>query len=107
MIKGWLKGVNLYDENTGKKKASLLQTKEKKGWGSDLDADGGEENEYGEDHTNQNDFSEAQYESDDPNDDEDGYTGEYNVEGLNHPEDDNSDETSLLQGRPRGSGSSG
>merc|ERR1712100_734287 len=91
-----VQGLN-HPADDSRDESSLLQ-KKKKGWGSDLDADGGEEKEYGGDQRDQQgEFSESQYESDDPNDDEDGYKGEYNVQGLDHPADDSRDESSLLQ----------
>ena len=48
--------------------------------------DGGDEYEFGGQHDTHEDFSEKQYESDDSNDDEDGYKGDYNVKGLDHPD---------------------
>merc|ERR1719261_1023969 len=58
-------------------------TSAKKGWGNLMDSDGGEEYEYGGEQTvadhQASDFSEKQYESADPNDDENGYDGDYNT----------------------------
>merc|ERR1719199_2166157 len=59
-----------------------------RGWGNEMYEDGGDEYEFGGQHDTREDFSEKQYESDDPNDDEDGYKGDYNVQGLDHPDDD-------------------
>merc|ERR1719456_561787 len=58
-----------------------------KGWAG-MDDDGGAEYEFGGQQDQSEDFSEQQYESDDPNDDENGYTGNYNAPGVDLPDGD-------------------
>merc|ERR1719161_2861638 len=68
--------------------------KTKKGWGNVMDADGGDQVEYGQQTVaEQNDFSEKQYESDDPNDDENGYDGDYNTPETDHPDGEDEEES--------------
>merc|ERR1719473_548892 len=85
---------------------SFLQTKskkhlaKKKGRGNIMDSDGGAEYEYGQQTVSeQNDFSEKQYESDDPNDDENGYEGDYNTPETDHPDgEEESEEEEKAEG---------
>jgi len=68
--------------------------KKKKGWGNLMDSDGGDEVEYGQQTVaEQNDFSEKQYESNDPNDDENGYDGDYNTPDTDHPDGEDEEES--------------
>jgi len=82
-------------------KAKTKHAYKKKGWGNVMDADGGDQVEYGQQTVaEQNDFSEKQYESDDPNDDENGYDGDYNTPETDHPdgEDEESEEEEKADG---------
>merc|ERR1719454_343408 len=78
-----------------RRQGHLRSTHKHKGWGNIVDSDGGADVEYGQQTVSErNDFSEKQYESDDPNDDENGYTGDYNTpetEKIDDEEEDHED----------------
>ena len=75
--------------------------------------DGGDEYEFGSHYDTHEDFPEKQYKPDDPNDGENSYKGDYNVQGLDHPDDDaqeeagtSSDSDSFLQTKSKTSSQS-
>merc|ERR1719456_1983874 len=77
----------------GQARLRATRAAKKKGWGNIVDSDGGADVEYGEQTVSEkNDFCEKQYESDDPNDDENGYTGDYNTRETDHPDDESEEE---------------
>merc|ERR1719498_1209504 len=65
---------------------------DRKGW-ANMDADGGSDVEYPNAANAKETFSAAEYNSDDPNDDENGYDGDYNTAETDRPdgEDDASE----------------
>merc|ERR1719486_986245 len=81
------------------KTKDAYKKKKKKGWGNLMDSDGGDEVEYGQQTVaEQNDFSEKQYESNDPNDDENGYDGDYNTPDTDHPDGEAEEEEDKKEG---------
>merc|ERR1719473_455388 len=81
------------EEESGTEGSKAHRVAKKKGWGNIVDSDGGADVEYGQQTVSErNDFSEKQYESDDPNDDENGYTGDYNTPETTKIDDEEEDD---------------
>merc|ERR1719473_2144288 len=87
------------EEESGTEGSKAHRVAKKKGWGNIVDSDGGADVEYGQQTVSErNDFSEKQYESDDPNDDENGYTGDYNTPETTKIDDDDGEESLVQKG---------
>merc|ERR1719327_1545641 len=62
-------------------------------WGNMMYADGGPDVEYGQTRAEEKEtFSEKEYASDDPNDDENGYKGDYNTVDTDRPDGEDAEE---------------
>merc|ERR1719487_2974459 len=74
-------GLALVCDATGRTGSQVVR---KKGW-ANMDLDGGRDVEYPNSEHKET-FSAAEYNSDDPNDDENGYDGDYNTAETDRPD---------------------